>query len=271
MSKAQTGRSASVTRWLLRCGLVAGPAFVIVFSVDGATRPGYRPLRHPVSSLSLGPRGWVQVTNFAVTGALYLAAAAGLARAADPATRARTDSGLVAVAAAGLIGAAAFRTDPVSGYPPGSPDVPARPSRTGTAHNLLSAGVFLGVPAAAFADGWRALRRGRVGWGLYCAGTAMSMLAAMGGGGRGLRPVAAAGQSGRSFPAHEHRDRLRMAHGPVGAGAPAEAAGRGRGGRSDQEPSLTIRSARRPASHGELVSSSPRAGACRGSARPRCA
>jgi hypothetical protein len=72
----------------LRCGLVAGPAFVIVFSADGATRPGYRPLRHPVSSLSLGPRGWVQVTNFAVTGALYLAAAAGLARAADPATRA---------------------------------------------------------------------------------------------------------------------------------------------------------------------------------------
>ena len=186
MSEAQTGRSASVTRWLLRGGLVAGPAFVIVFSVDGATRPGYRPLRHPVSSLSLGPRGWVQVTNFAVTGALYLAAAAGLARAADPATRARTDSGLVAVAAAGLIGAAVFRTDPVSGYPPGSPDVPVRPSRTGTAHNLLSAGVFLGVPAAAFADGWRALRRGRAGWGLYSAGTAMSMLAAMGAAGAGF-------------------------------------------------------------------------------------
>jgi hypothetical protein len=186
VSEAQTGRPASVTRWLLRCGLVAGPAFVIVFSVDGATRPGYRPLRHPVSSLSLGPRGWVQVTNFAVTGALYLAAAAGLARAADPATRARTDSGLVAVAAAGLIGAAAFRTDPVSGYPPGSPDVPVRPSRTGTAHNLLSAAVFLGVPAAAFADGWRALRRGRVGWGLYSAGTAMSMLAAMGAAGAGF-------------------------------------------------------------------------------------
>jgi hypothetical protein len=186
VSKAQTGRSASVTRWLLRCGLVAGPAFVIVFSVDGATRPGYRPLRHPVSSLSLGPRGRVQVSNFAVTGALYLAAAAGLARAADPATRARAESGLIAVAAAGLIGAAAFRTDPVSGYPPGSPDVPVRPSRAGTAHNLLSAGVFLGVPAAAFADGWRALRRGRVGWGLYCAGTAMSMLAAMGAAGAGF-------------------------------------------------------------------------------------
>lgn len=185
MSEAQTGRSASVTRWLLRCGLVAGPAFVIVFSVDGATRPGYRPLRHPVSSLSLGPRGWVQVTNFAVTGALYLAAAAGLARAADP-IRARAEPGLVAVAAATLIGAAAFRTDPVSGYPPGSPDVPVRPSRTGTVHNLLAIGVFLGIPAAAFADGWRALRRGRVSWGLYCAGTAMSMLATMGAAGAGF-------------------------------------------------------------------------------------
>jgi hypothetical protein len=38
-----------------------------------------RPLRHPVSSLSLGPGGRVQVTSFAVTGLLYLAGAAGLA------------------------------------------------------------------------------------------------------------------------------------------------------------------------------------------------
>ncbi len=48
---------------------------------EGAVRDGYRPLRHPVSSLALGPRGWIQAGNFAVAGTLFLAGAAGLARA----------------------------------------------------------------------------------------------------------------------------------------------------------------------------------------------
>ena len=45
------------TRRLLRCGMTAGPVFVAVFLAEGAVRDGYRPLRHPVSSLALGPRG----------------------------------------------------------------------------------------------------------------------------------------------------------------------------------------------------------------------
>jgi hypothetical protein len=181
-------RSDSVTRWLLRCGLVAGPVFVATFLVDGATRPGYHPLRHPVSSLSLGTRGATQVTNFAVTGALYAAAAAGLSRAAGslagtaagPGRAGPGRAGVAAAAAtaAGLMGAAAFRTDPVSGYPPGSPDTAVPPSRAGTAHILMSTGVFLGLPAAALGAGIRALRHGQAGWGLYGVGTAVSMLAA---------------------------------------------------------------------------------------------
>jgi hypothetical protein len=168
--------SDSVTRWLLRCGVVAGPVFVAAFLVAGATRPGYRPLRHPVSSLALGEHGWTQVTNFAVTGALYAAAAAGLSRAGT------SGGGLAGAAAAGatavgLLGAAAFTTDPVSGYPPGSPAAPERPSREGTAHNLVSTGVFLGIPVTALAVAARALRTGKVGWGLYSAGTAVSVLA----------------------------------------------------------------------------------------------
>lgn len=196
MADTPDGRSDSLTRWLLRCGLVAGPLFVAAFSVDGAVRPGYRPLRHPVSSLSLGPHGRRQVTNFAITGALYFAGAVGLSRAADSvaadsvaATGAK--GGLAGVSAAGLaavglIGAAVFPTDPVSGYPPGSPDVPQRPSRAGMAHNLLSAPVFLGIPVAAFAASARAVRKGRPGWGLYCAGSATSMLATMGAAGAGF-------------------------------------------------------------------------------------
>ncbi len=61
----------------------AGPVFAAAFLVEGGVRDGYRPLRHPVSSLALGPRGWIQTANFAITGAACLAGAAGLHLAGD--------------------------------------------------------------------------------------------------------------------------------------------------------------------------------------------
>ena len=57
--------SKSATHRLLCCSAIAGPLFVTVFVVEGAQRPDYKPLRHPVSSLALGSRGSVQVANFA--------------------------------------------------------------------------------------------------------------------------------------------------------------------------------------------------------------
>ena len=83
------GRPARWARGLLYCGLAAGPVFVTIFLAEGAIREGYRPSRHPVSSLALGPRGQVQTANFAVTGTLVLAGAAGLRHAADPALGSR--------------------------------------------------------------------------------------------------------------------------------------------------------------------------------------
>jgi hypothetical protein len=134
-------------------------------------------LRHPVSSLALGPGGRVQTANFAVTGTLILASAVGLGRAADPALSSRTARALIGAAGASLIGSAAFVTDPVSGYPPGTPDALTQPSRTGIMHNLAAVPVFLGLPAAAFTCGWRSARAGHRGFGLYCAATATTMLA----------------------------------------------------------------------------------------------
>jgi hypothetical protein len=173
------GKSAVWTRRLLRCGLAAGPVFVTAFLAEGAARDGYQPLRHPVSSLALGPGGWAQAANFAVTGILFAAAAAGLSRADDPAAGTRAGPALIGAAGAGLIGSAIFPTDPVSGYPPGTPGLPRAPSRAGTGHNLAAIPVFLGLPAAAAVASWRSFRTGQRGWGLYCAGTAIIMPAAM--------------------------------------------------------------------------------------------
>ena len=167
------------TRSLLYCGLAAGPVFVTAFLAEGATREGYRPLRHPVSSLALGPRGWIQAANFAVTGTLVLAGAAGVGRTGDPALSTRTGQVLIGVAGLGLIGSAVFATDPVSGYPPGTPDALVSPSRAGTIHNLAAVPVFAGLSAAAFTYGRRSARVGQRGFDLYGAATAMTMLATM--------------------------------------------------------------------------------------------
>jgi hypothetical protein len=172
-------KPAGWTRRLLRCGVAAGPVFIAVFLLEGAVRDGYRPLRHPVSSLALGPRGWIQTGNFAVAGTLFLAGAAGLARAGNPAGSSRAAPALISAAGAGLIGSAVFPTDPVSGYPPGTPDALTRASRTGVAHNLGALPVFFGLPAAALASGWRSWRAGQRGFALHSAGTAVTMLATM--------------------------------------------------------------------------------------------
>jgi hypothetical protein len=161
---------------LLCCGAAAGPLFVTVFVIEGARRPDYEPLRHPVSSLALGSRGWVQVTNFAVAGTLYLAGATGFLRARDSLLGTRLGPTLFAGVGLGLLGSAAFGTDPVSGYPPATPDAPSNPTATGAIHNITALPIFLGIPAAALASAWRFHQAGRRGWRFYSAATGVSTL-----------------------------------------------------------------------------------------------
>jgi hypothetical protein len=190
MTDRTAGKPDRWTRRLLRCGLAAGPVFTATFLLEGATRDGYRPLRHPVSSLALGPRGWVQTANFTVTGTLFLAGAAGLWRAGHHGASTHAAPALIAAAGLGLLSAAVFPTDPVSGYPPGTPPAPPSPSRTGTAHNLAAIPFFAGLPAAALVSGRQSWRTGQRGFARYSAVTALTMLttAVLSGAGFGQSP-----------------------------------------------------------------------------------
>src|SRR5262245_19979914 len=49
-------------------GVVGPLLFIVVFLLEGATRSGYDPVRYPVSSLSIGTRGWIQAANFLMVG-----------------------------------------------------------------------------------------------------------------------------------------------------------------------------------------------------------
>jgi len=80
--------------------------------VAGATHTNYNPLRHPISSLSVGDAGWTQATTFLITGILMLALAFGLRRI--PRIREGTTWGplLIGAVGIGLFGAGIFITDP---------------------------------------------------------------------------------------------------------------------------------------------------------------
>ena len=160
------------TRALLRAGAAAGPAFLTTALVAGAMRRDYKPLRHPVSSLALGPGGRVQVTNFLVTGGLYLGGAIGLARSSGAQRGPRAVPILIGSAAIGLIGAGVFATDPVSGYPPGTPDQSTENTRVGWLHQIVSLPVFFALPAAAAVEARHSWRRGDRVWSLYSAKSA---------------------------------------------------------------------------------------------------
>jgi uncharacterized protein DUF998 len=179
-SRARPRRTT--TRALLGCGIAAGPLFLGVATAEGAARPGYDPARHPVSSLALGPRGWRQIANFGVTGALYLAGAVGLVRAGAP----RAAAALTATVGAGLLGAGVFATDPIGGYPPGTPPVPEPSTVTGGLHYLASSPVSLCVPAMAVMEAVSAGRAGDRRWAAVSATAAVAGLGTFGLAGAGF-------------------------------------------------------------------------------------
>lgn len=165
---------------LLACGMIAGPLFVLTFLVEGATRGGYDPIRHPVSSLALGPFGWVQTANFIIAGLLTAAFAVGLRRVLRPGRGATWGPLLIGIWALGLIGAGIFVTDPVSGYPPGTPDRLVEYSSAQAAiHDFVSVLAFVSFAAACFVFTRRFADTGERGWAVYSACSGVIFLITM--------------------------------------------------------------------------------------------
>ena len=161
------------TKALLTAGVVAGPLFTLMWIIESFTRPDYNPLRHPVSSLALGDFGWMQVANFIVAGLLMLAFALGLRRTLRSQTGSTWGPWLIAIWGIGLLGAGVFLTDPVSGYPLGTPELLLNPTTQGALHDQFSLLGFLALTVACFLFSYRFTRQGERGWALYSAVTGL--------------------------------------------------------------------------------------------------
>ncbi len=153
---------------LLLAGTAGTTLFVVCFLVDGATRPGYHPVRQPVSALALGGRGWVQTGSFLVCGLLVTGAAVGLFQAVGSVWL----GVLVAVFGLALVASGVFPMDPMRGYPPGTPDTtPEATSLRHRVHDWAGVAVFTALPAAAVAA---AVVLDEPAWVLYSAATAVA-------------------------------------------------------------------------------------------------
>ena len=166
--------AARVTRSLLGYGILAGPLYVVVSLAQALTRDGFDLTRHQWSLLSNGTLGWIQITNFVVTGLMVTASAAGLRRALAPG---RWASRLVAGYGAGLVCAGIFRADPALGFPPGTPAGAGTVSWHGILHFASGAVGFGCLIAACFVVARRFAAEGRGRWAAYSRVTGVLFLA----------------------------------------------------------------------------------------------
>jgi hypothetical protein len=169
-SAKEIGEQPLALRLLLACGAIGPLLFIVVFLIEGATRPNYSAWHHFVSSLSLGEGGWMQITNFLICGGLVLCFAIGLRRVLHPGIGSTWGPILVGLFGLGLITAGLFVTDPVLGYPPGAPSTL---TLHGTLHNVAGGVVFyIALPAACFVLARRfAGDRAWRGWTIYSIAT----------------------------------------------------------------------------------------------------
>lgn len=171
-----TGVPTHITRSLLGWGAVAGPFYVATSVVQGLTRDGFDFTRHQWSLLENGGLGWIQVTNFALTGLMLVAFAVGLHRALAGGRGARWAPRLAAVFGLSLVAASIFRADPALGFPVGTPDGPGMVTTHGILH-FAAAGVgFTAIAAACFVLARRLKSDGERGLAIFSRATGIAFL-----------------------------------------------------------------------------------------------
>lgn len=143
--------TTTATRRLLGAGVIAGPIFVITGVVQASTRDGFDLSHQPLSLLSLGDLGWIQITNFVLAGLLSLAFALGVGRALVSGPASHWAPRLLAIFGVGLIIGGAFVPDPALGYPVGTPDeIPSSMSVHGMLHAVAPPLAFIALVATCF-------------------------------------------------------------------------------------------------------------------------
>jgi hypothetical protein len=178
-NSVSSGTSRKLTRALLACGVVAGPLYIVVGLIQMLIRDGFDIRRHALSLLSNGDLGWIQISNFLLTGLLVIAGVAGMRRVLRGSRGGTWGPLLIGVYGSGLVGAGLFRADPALGFPPGLPvDAYGVISWHGMMHLVVGAIGFFGLIAACMVFARRFFALGERGWAAYSIATGVLFFAA---------------------------------------------------------------------------------------------
>lgn len=159
---------------LLLCGVALAPLFYIVVTAQLLNRAGFDIRIYPLSLLSLGDLGWIQITNFITTGILAIACAIGMRRALRETLGETVIPLTVSLFGVGMLLAGVFPPDPLPGFPPGTPAIVATMSQHAQVHGIGFALAFTSLTVACFVFARREFQIGSGTWGSYCAATGIA-------------------------------------------------------------------------------------------------
>jgi hypothetical protein len=134
--------------------------------VEGTLRSGYDPVLEPISALALGPRGWVQTSNFVLLTISMVSFAVVLRTALRSGASSVAAPGVFLLMAIGMALSAAFTMDPVG----------APATTSGQLHELGGFLIFPWIPVAVLSSArrfrrdpeWRSLAKYTLVTGLFC-------------------------------------------------------------------------------------------------------
>jgi hypothetical protein len=165
------------SKLLLMCGALAGPLFTISWLLQGPLPTDYDPMRHAISSLSIGEFGWIQIATFIITGLLILAFWIEVRRVFQRPSGSVWGPLLIGLLGIGMVGSGIFVTDPLNGYPAGTPLIPTERTTHGILHDLFGVPFFLGVPIACLVFSRFFSRQGERNWAWYSLLSGIGMFA----------------------------------------------------------------------------------------------
>lgn len=175
-SSRTSGRGISIG---LKCGVVAGPLYMITGLLQVLSRDGFDIRRHALSLLSNGDLGWIQIANFLISAMLVLAFAAAVKQTLPRSQGVLWEPLMIGGYGIGLIGAGIFVADPALGFPVGTPEENAgHPSLSGLLHLASGSVGFICLIAACFVFAHRFFNQKQKTWAHYSVGTGILFSAA---------------------------------------------------------------------------------------------
>ncbi len=158
--------------YFIFCG-IAGPfIFIVSFLIQGVFKKRYSALKYPISSLSIGQNGAVQIFTFICCGLLILLFAIAVQKKINN----KLISILFGLAGIGLIASGIFTTDPVYGYPEELPFIKNEFTVSGKLHTLFSLLVFINIPIICFIIARYFTVQKQMEWKYYSVATGILML-----------------------------------------------------------------------------------------------